>query len=169
MRYYFKNTSILIVFYTVLFTIANIGLGILGFNQSTKESTVAANQISDDSDAKVIIIVILFLLLLLFLDVWSVLEYWINSKKEEWKVRKMYGADKFDIYLRLNRNFIGLICVAYGCAFLLSVLFQKWIFKYGIDMYFQYYYCGIVFLVITIIGIILNQVLINKMLRKYAF
>lgn len=42
---------------------------------------------------------------LLALDVWSILEYWIRQKKEEWNVRRLYRASECQIYFQMGKIF----------------------------------------------------------------
>ncbi len=133
LKYILKGSQILLLFYSVIFLILRGALVLVQYFQQLKMEQVRQIQIvqSGGGNADMAQIVVenngggmaLAISLgvaafLLALDVWSILEYWIRQKKEEWNVRRLYRASECQIYFQMEKYFLLLLLIAFGISWI---------------------------------------------------
>ncbi len=132
-RYLFTNAFILIMFYSVITAVAYTSWAVIDL-QKSRASLTTQQVVSDETfqisssapdNSTTLVFVFGLVLGLLILDVWNILDYWIQAKYEEWSIRHFYGASKIEICLRINIGFMVLMIAVFLCGNGLEYLLQK--------------------------------------------
>lgn len=132
LKYILKGSQILLLFYSVIFLILRGALVLTQYFQQLKMEQVRQIQIMQSGGnadmAQIVVenngggmalaISLGVAAFLLALDVWSILEYWIRQKKEEWNVRRLYGASELQIYFQMEKYFLFLLLIAFGISWI---------------------------------------------------
>ncbi len=132
LKYILKGSQILLLFYSVIFLILRGALVLIQYFQQLKMEQVwqiQIMQLGGNADMAQIVVenngggMALAISLgvaafLLALDVWSILEYWIRQKREEWNVRRLYGASELQIYFQMEKYFLFLLLIAFGISWI---------------------------------------------------
>ncbi len=132
LKYILKGSRILLLFYSVIFLILRGALVLTQYFQQLKMEQVRQIQIMQSGGnadmAQIVVenngggmalaISLGVAAFLLALDVWSILEYWIRQKKEEWNVRRLYGASELQIYFQMEKYFLFLLLIAFGISWI---------------------------------------------------
>lgn len=132
LKYILKGSRILLLFYSVIFLILWGALVLTQYFQQLKMEQVRQIQIMQSGGnadmAQIVVenngggmalaISLGVAAFLLALDVWSILEYWIRQKKEEWNVRRLYGASELQIYFQMEKYFLFLLLIAFGISWI---------------------------------------------------
>ncbi len=132
LKYILKGSQILLLFYSVIFLILRGALVLVQYFQQLKMEQVRQIQIMQSGGnadmAQIIVenngggmalaISLGVAVFLLALDVWSILEYWIRQKREEWNVRRLYGASELQIYFQMEKYFLFLLLIAFGISWI---------------------------------------------------
>ncbi len=132
LKYILKGSQILLLFYSVIFLILRGALVLIQYFQQLKMEQVRQIQIMQSGGnadmAQIVVenngggmalaISLGVAAFLLALDVWSILEYWIRQKKEEWNVRRLYGASELQIYFQMEKYFLFLLLIAFGISWI---------------------------------------------------
>ena len=91
-RYLFTNAFILIMFYSVITAVAYTSWAVIDL-QKSRASLTTQQVVSDETfqisssapdNSTTLVFVFGLVLGLLILDVWNILDYWIQAKYEEW-------------------------------------------------------------------------------------
>lgn len=132
LKYILKGSRILLLFYSVIFLILRGALVLIQYFQQLKMEQVRQIQIMQSGGnadmAQIVVenngggmalaISLGVAAFLLALDVWSILEYWIRQKREEWNVRRLYGASELQIYFQMEKYFLFLLLIAFGISWI---------------------------------------------------
>lgn len=132
LKYILKGSQILLLFYSVIFLILRGALLLIQYFQQLKMEQVRQIQIMQSGGnadmAQIVVenngggmalaISLGVAAFLLALDVWSILEYWIRQKREEWNVRRLYGASELQIYFQMEKYFLFLLLIAFGISWI---------------------------------------------------
>lgn len=132
LKYILKGSQILLLFYSVIFLILRGALVLTQYFQQLKMEQVRQIQIMQSGGnadmAQIVVenngggmalaISLGVAAFLLVLDVWSILEYWIRQKREEWNVRRLYGASELQIYFQMEKYFLFLLLIAFGISWI---------------------------------------------------
>lgn len=132
LKYILKGSRILLLFYSVIFLILRGALVLIQYFQQLKMEQVRQIQIMQSGGnaemAQIVVenngggmalaISLGVAAFLLALDVWSILEYWIRQKREEWNVRRLYGASEMQIYFQMEKYFLFLLLIAFGISWI---------------------------------------------------
>jgi hypothetical protein len=132
LKYILKGSRILLLFYSVIFLILRGALVLTQYFQQLKMEQVRQIQIMQSGGnadmAQIVVenngggmalaISLGVAAFLLALDVWSILEYWIRQKREEWNVRRLYGASELQIYFQMEKYFLFLLLIAFGISWI---------------------------------------------------
>ena len=132
LKYILKGSQILLLFYSVIFLILRGALVLTQYFQQLKMEQVRQIQIMQSGGnadmAQIVVenngggmalaISLGVAAFLLALDVWSILEYWIRQKREEWNVRRLYGASELQIYFQMEKYFLFLLLIAFGISWI---------------------------------------------------
>ncbi len=132
LKYILKGSRILLLFYSVIFLILRGALVLTQYFQQLKMEQVRQIQIMQSGGnadmAQIVVenngggmalaISLGVAAFLLALDVWSILEYWIRQKREEWNVRRLYGASEMQIYFQMEKYFLFLLLIAFGISWI---------------------------------------------------
>lgn len=132
LKYILKGSQILLLFYSVIFLILRGALVLIQYFQQLKMEQVRQIQIMQSGGnadmAQIVVenngggmalaISLGVAAFLLALDVWSILEYWIRQKREEWNVRRLYGASELQIYFQMEKYFLFLLLIAFGISWI---------------------------------------------------
>lgn len=132
LKYILKGSPILLLFYSVIFLILRGAMVLIQYFQQLKMEQVRQIQIMQSGGnadmAQIVVenngggmalaISLGVAVFLLSLDVWSILEYWIRQKREEWNVRRLYGASELQIYFQMEKYFLFLLLIAFGISWI---------------------------------------------------
>ena len=132
LKYILKGSRILLLFYSVIFLILRGALVLTQYFQQLKMEQVrqihimqsggnadmAQIVVENNGGGMALAISLGVAAFLLALDVWSILEYWIRQKKEEWNVRRLYGASELQIYFQMEKYFLFLLLIAFGISWI---------------------------------------------------
>lgn len=160
MKHFFRKTFILIFFYSAIFFVTFIGMAIINYFHMDESTVSGQTTVYDDSND--IINAVYVIVVLLFLDVWSVLEYWIESKKEEFFIRKMCGVVNGKLITILLGQFYLLLAISLvvGVLAALAVKNSNAYLKPFIEISLYKYL--LIYGVVAIIGSLLNVFMMRK-------
>lgn len=160
MKHFFRKTFILIFFYSAIFFATFMGMAIIKYFQMDEVKVSEQMIVKDDS--KDIMNAVYVIVVLLFLDVWSVLEYWIESKKEEFFIRKLCGAVNSKLTIRLLGQFYILLAISLILG-VLAILAVKSCNAY-LKPFIEFSFCNymLIYAIVAIVGSLLNVFMMRK-------
>ena len=133
LKYILKGSQILLFFYSVIFLILRGALVLTHYFQQLKleeaqqiqmvqagssGADLAQMAVENSGGGTALVVSLGIAVCLLALDVWSILEHWIRQKKEEWNVRRLYGASEWQIYFQMEKYFLILLLFAAGISWI---------------------------------------------------
>ena len=178
LKYILKGSQILLFFYSVIFLILRGALVLTRYFQQLRLEEAQQIQmmqagsngadmtqmVMESSGGGTALAVSLGIAVcLLALDVWSILEHWIRQKKEEWNVRRLYGASEGQIYFQMEKYFLILLLIAAGISWIPFRMLHgilEWM-KFPADLSVKEEV--LLYLGVAVIGSLMNRVELNRM------
>lgn len=85
---------------------------------------IDARSINVNSDiGKKFYMTLLFMILIMIVNIWELLKNWIDSRKKEFYIRRIVGADKKQIMILFLLDYIGIMIISAILGIVLSFLF----------------------------------------------
>lgn len=127
MKSIFRKSYILLLFYSVIFALISVGSALMQYRLEMLESLhmIDGNILDGTEDVDLIYKVLICLVVLLLLNVWSVMDYWIETRKKEIYIRKLCGAKKQQIIAWLMMQYGVLMMAAFFIAQVFLFLLQR--------------------------------------------
>ncbi len=129
MKSTFRKSQILILFFTTIFSLIYIEQALLYFQQDgirQLETTANAEKMLDNtSDTAFLYKVFVGVGILLVLNIWSVMDYWIEVRRKDIYVRKLCGANIWQQMLWMLKQFICLIIMSFLFAQIVIILVSE--------------------------------------------
>ena len=113
-----------------------------------------------------IVLIAIAVIVLVLLDVWSTVEYWIDSKRKELYIRKLCGATNGSLCGGLIRHFSALMVLAFGMALILYEIIHRSSFFAIQDIQIAFSEMTAIFFILLIFGNLLNLFEIRKIWKK---
>lgn len=158
------------MFYTVIYTVIIIGAALLKYRNSliniitTNGETMVINE--NESDYTLILQIIIFITLLMLLNVWSIMDFWLDSKKTEYFVRKLSGATDEAIILRIFINYAGLIAISFIASLCVVVIVRICNIFINSYLYLSPTLCLIAYFSMLVSGVIIGSWKVSRFVRK---
>lgn len=74
---------------------------------------------------------LLFMILIMFINMWELLQYWVNSREKEFYIYRMIGANKKQIMKKFLFDYIGIIIISVILGMILSFIFSLLPLRYS--------------------------------------
>lgn len=85
---------------------------------------IDARSLNVDSDiGKRFYMTLLLMILIMIVNIWELLKYWIDSRKKEFYIRRIVGADKKQIMILFLLDYIGIMIISVILGIVLSFIF----------------------------------------------
>lgn len=157
MRHLLNKSGILILFFTVIYTVLLLGLNLLNYRNSLT-STDSSGMNDNADDYRLIIEALILLSTLILLNIWSIMGFWLESKKSEVFIRRLCGASNEAVMKKIMLDYWLLISI----SFIMSLILV-WLIGKSDVMPFQYLF---IYVIVLIVGIILGMHSILRFTRK---
>lgn len=125
-----KNIKILVAYNAIVMILLKIGYFMIsyriGFNRNSLDELIYGDKIGDAANFAVILAVIIILMLL---NQWSLIDYWLDSRKSEIHARSLCGADVKSLMALMSGYytavFIESIAISEVLGIIFYILFKK--------------------------------------------
>lgn len=157
------KSGIIILFNIILFIAMYVGIALLRYKTVINTGIgagISGNAIDNISDINEIKNSFIVLIVLILVNIWNILDHWVEVRRENISIRRMCGAKNWDIIILVARQSLLLLLVSFTIATLICAGLKN------VDFFFSEY---IVFTDKSILLFIVGVIFIEELVLLIKF